>query len=268
MSSHRSKIEGNRRFKFGANWLDFIKSLEKTGVQNALACLKEMLRVDNLSGMSFLDAGSGSGLSSLAARKLGATVHSFDFDPDSVACTIALKNQFCCQDDKWTVESGSLLDADYLNKLGMYDIAYCWGVAHHTGEMWKALENLTPLVANGGKLFVAIYNREDVFSQYWLFIKRYYNKYSFLRWPLLMAHFIYPFLPSLVFRIITGRLSPSRGMSLWHDLVDWVGGYPFEVASVREITEFFYQLGFRLDSIRTTNRSGCNEFVFTKGTHA
>ncbi len=55
-----------------------------------------------------------------------------------------------------------------------------------------------------------------------------------------------------------------RGMSVYHDWIDWIGGYPFEVARPEEIFEFYHSRGFILDNLRTTNRLGCNQFVFLR----
>jgi 2-polyprenyl-6-hydroxyphenyl methylase/3-demethylubiquinone-9 3-methyltransferase len=56
-----------------------------------------------------------------------------------------------------------------------------------------------------------------------------------------------------------------RGMSPWRDVVDWVGGLPFEVAKPEEIFEMFQQRGFSLDRLRTcAGGLGCNEFVFSR----
>ena len=75
-----------------------------------------------------MDVGSGSGLFSLAARGLGATVHSFDYDAGSVACTKVLRERYFAGDSHWTVESGSALDLTYLAGLGRFDVVYSWGV--------------------------------------------------------------------------------------------------------------------------------------------
>ena len=77
----------NDRFRFGENWSRFLRVLDAERISQAEQDLKTMLGVADLDGKSFLDIGSGSGLSSLAARRLGATVRSFDYDPESVACT-------------------------------------------------------------------------------------------------------------------------------------------------------------------------------------
>jgi 2-polyprenyl-3-methyl-5-hydroxy-6-metoxy-1,4-benzoquinol methylase len=68
---------------------------------------------------------------------LGAKVYSFDFDSNSVECTQILKNKYHIENNSWRVDEGSVLDLDYLTKLGKFDIVYSWGVLHHTGKMWK-----------------------------------------------------------------------------------------------------------------------------------
>src|SRR5438270_7636215 len=121
------------RFQFGKNWSRFLEVLDDERIAEAERSLVEMLEVRDLRGRSFLDVGSGSGLFSLAAKRLGATrVHSFDFDPNSVACTSELKRRFFAKDPNWTIEQGSVLDKPYLTSLGTFDIVYSWGVLHHT----------------------------------------------------------------------------------------------------------------------------------------
>jgi 2-polyprenyl-6-hydroxyphenyl methylase/3-demethylubiquinone-9 3-methyltransferase len=144
------------RFQFGANWAQFLRVLNDERIHEAERSLMHSLSVDTLHGTRFLDIGSGSGLFSLAARWLGAQVHSFDYDLQSVACTQELKRRYCPDDPLWRVEQGSVLDTAYLNSLGRFDIVYAWGVLHHTGAMWQALEHVVDLVADGGMLFLSI----------------------------------------------------------------------------------------------------------------
>src|SRR5262249_43336829 len=120
------------------------------------------------------DVGSGSGLFSLAARRLGARVRSFDFDPQSVACTEELKQRYFPGDPQWTISEGSVLDRAFMTSLGTFDAVYAWGVLHHTGALWKALEAATEPVAPGGKLFVAIYNHQRLWTPVHTAIKRTY----------------------------------------------------------------------------------------------
>ncbi len=228
MENIKNEILLQQRFEFGANWKRFLTVLDDDRINLAVTSLKVMLGVNDLVGKSFLDIGSGSGLFSLAARRLGANVLSFDFDPESVACTAELKKRYYFDDNQWTIEEGSALNRDYLNGLGKFDIVYSWGVLHHTGDMWCALNNVVNLVKKSGLLFIAIYNDQDFVSQYWKIIKKIYVKYKLLRWPLLLIHFPYPFFSSWLFRFITGRLQNQRGMDGWYEILDWIGGFPYD----------------------------------------
>src|ERR1044072_7460679 len=156
--SRASEVSRGERFEFGTNWSRFLALLDDERVANAENSLKKMLGLEDLCGKSFLDIGSGSGLFSLAARRLGARVHSFDYDPHSVACTEELKRRYFPDDLNWTVEEGSALSIDYLETLGIFDIVYCWGVLHHTGRMWQAMENILLPTGPATRLFIAIYN--------------------------------------------------------------------------------------------------------------
>ena len=150
MSTHQQEIARGERFEFGANWQRFISQLDERRIAAAEDSLLQRLGLQDLQGRRFVDVGSGSGLFSLAARRLGATVHSFDYDPQSVACTRELKQRYFPADSRWVVESGSVLDADYLKALGQWDIVYSWGVLHHTGDQWRALDHVAQLAADGG----------------------------------------------------------------------------------------------------------------------
>ena len=264
MTQVTSEISEAQRFEFGRNWGNFLRVLDDSRVVNAVESLKAMLRVDDLRDKTFLDIGSGSGLFSLGAKKLGASVHSFDYDPQSVACTRELKKRYFPGSRDWVIEEGSALNADYLHGLGQFDVVYSWGVLHHTGAMWQALENVNQNVKVGGKLFVSLYNHQPFVSRYWTFAKKLYNRYYVLRPVLFLIHFLYPTLPSMVIQSVQGR-KPPRGMSYWYDLVDWLGGYPFEVSTPKQIFDFYHERGYQLDQIKTVGgRHGCNEYVFIK----
>jgi 2-polyprenyl-3-methyl-5-hydroxy-6-metoxy-1,4-benzoquinol methylase len=263
------------RFSFGSNWKSFIdKALTPERCNDALDSLCSFLGVNDLEGQTFLDVGCGSGLFSLAARRLGARVHSFDLDPLSVACTTELKKRYIPEDRKWTIDQGNVLDVDYLNSLGQFDLVYAWGVLHHTGAMWQGLENVIPLVAEGGKLYISIYNDQGDASRRWAALKKFYNQSPrpIQACIVLGVGSLWLIRSSLV-RLIGfqnplpfkewAREKKSRGMSVWHDLVDWVGGYPFEVAKPEEIFDFFRERGFVLTRLKTRGgKSGCNEFLF------
>jgi len=272
-SGHAAEVVRGERFPFGKNWTRFLAVLDDERIDEACKSLRKMLEVDSLAGRSFLDVGSGSGLFSLAAMRLGAArVVSFDYDPASVACTDELKRRYLPADARWTIERGSALDAAYLAGLGQFDVVYSWGVLHHTGQMWQALENVVEPVRPGSQLFIAIYNDEGWISRAWRRIKRFYNS-----GPVGRALVLGVFCP---FYAVQGLLSDvlrlrnplrryaeykrSRGMSRVHDWVDWLGGYPYEVASADELFRFYKQRGFSLQSLLLRRGHGCNELVLQR----
>ena len=276
ISSQAAEVAGGERFEFGENWRRFLQLLDERRISNAEESLRRMLEVDDLTGRTFLDIGSGSGLFSLAARRLGARVCSFDYDPQSVACTYELRRRFFPNDDNWQVLAGSALDETFVSSLGTFDVVYSWGVLHHTGEMWRALANAALVVGTGGKLFVAIYNDTGSQSRRWHSIKRTYNQLPrFLQTPFAVLVSAPQEAKSALAAILRlrpqeylhswTRYDPDRGMSHWRDLIDWVGGYPYEVATPEEIFDFYSDRGFRLTKLRCGGVGlGCNEFVFLR----
>jgi 2-polyprenyl-3-methyl-5-hydroxy-6-metoxy-1,4-benzoquinol methylase len=274
MPDHPPDTRGGGRFSFGRNWRGFVDIVDEARIEAAIESLTGPLRSTDLSGRTFLDAGCGSGLFSLAAHRIGASVRSFDVDPACVAAAAELRRRFAPGCD-WGIEQGSILDERFVHDLGRFDIVYSWGVAHHTGDLWGALHAAAGLVAAGGLLFVSVYNDQGPASRVWWHVKRRYNRAGpLMRRTLLAASAAYldRHLPlRKLGTVMRGELSAparaprARGMSFRHDLVDWVGGYPFEVAKPEQVFEFLRLGGFDLRYLTTcAGGLGCNEYVFQR----
>jgi len=265
-------LDTKERFKFGNNWKQFLKNLNDERINISSSSLLSMLDVENLKGKSFLDVGSGSGLSSLVAKKAGAKVYSYDYDIDSVECTKELKRRYFEKDKDWQIIQGSALDKNLASELGLFDVVYSWGVLHHTGHMYKAFENVDLNVKPKGLLFLAIYNDQRRISRIWLNIKKTYVKVPFLRpFIILMGYMIF-WVPFFIIDFL--KFQPfkrwreyknRRGMSPHHDVVDWMGGYPFEFAKPEGVIHYFINKGYNLRKLKTCGgRLGCVEYVFIK----
>jgi 2-polyprenyl-3-methyl-5-hydroxy-6-metoxy-1,4-benzoquinol methylase len=268
-----TEIKSGQRFGFGANWTRFLTVLDESRISDAENSLRNMLGVQTLQGRRFLDIGCGSGLFSLAARRLGAQVHSFDFDLRSVACAQELQRRYFPSDEMWQVEHGSILDRPFIARLGHFDVVYSWGVLHHTGAMWVAIENAISRVASPrGTLFIAIYNDQGWKSHAWWFVKLIYNRLPRLIRPLFSAA-VSALTHLLVIIKYSIKLKPlvaiapllsdrrDRGMSARYDAVDWIGGFPFEFCRFELLEDYLNTRGFCLTNQRRDGSQGCNELV-------
>ena len=271
--------DASDRFAFGRNWQRFASLVTEERIQASVDSLRTLLRLApgaDLAGKRLLDIGCGSGLSSLAALRLGAEVTAFDYDEDSVGTTRLLLKQFAPTDGSYAVQQGSVLDPGLMATLGLFDLVYSWGVLHHTGDMWRAIDLAAATVAPGGHLALALYNDQGGASRRWAAIKRAYVRGGpALRWTLVFAVGLFFELRSALIRCL--RLENPlpfkdwrerhriRGMAVWHDLVDWVGGYPFEVAKPEEVLDRLMPQGFTLVGLNTcAGGHGCNEFLFRR----
>ena len=271
----RAEVKKKERFEFGKNWAIFLGKLDDERIQRAENSLCEMLGTEDLRGRKFLDIGSGSGLSSLAAKNKGANVTSFDFDESSVWCTSELKRMYHESCDDWTVMQGSVLDRDFLASLGKHDVVYSWGVLHHTGRMWGAIDNSLELVDENGVYFIAIYNDQGFKSHAWWIVKYCYNKLpKFLQKPfayslwvlvkfLLLVKYTLKLKPMVVIRPMF-KYKEARGMSMLSDVPDWYGGFPFEFANYDYLKEYIENNGFRLVNGKEASSLGCHELVFVR----
>jgi 2-polyprenyl-6-hydroxyphenyl methylase/3-demethylubiquinone-9 3-methyltransferase len=268
----------HRQFSFGKNWNDFLRhSLDSDRIEVAIRDTSGFLGLSDLKGLTFMDIGCGSGLFSYVAHSMAAEqITSFDVDPFSVQCCLAMKER-AGNPQTWDVFAGSILDPRTLRRLPSVDIVYSWGVLHHTGDMWTAIRNAAHFVKPGGRFFISIYNRleYDSLTRYrgshgWLKLKRAYNRSGRFGKRSMEAWFAgKDIVASLVsFRNPLRQISQyknKRGMSWWHDIVDWLGGYPYEFASAGQVFEFCHrELGLTLEKLNTTSSIGCNEFLFSR----
>lgn len=230
----------------------------------AAQSLQALLGRTDLGGATVLDVGCGSGIFAIAAHRIGAgRVLGVDINPRSIDAS---------QQNLARLEPGapvtfchmSALDRPAMDALGQFDLVYAWGSLHHTGSLYAAIINTARLVAPGGTLVLAIYNRH-ITSPVWRCIKWLYNHVPGLVQriiALVFAGVIY------VAKLAVTRRNPlekERGMDFWYDVIDWVGGYPYEYASPAEIEAFVQRLGFTLRTLVSAQvPTGCNEFVFER----
>ena len=263
-----------QRFAFGRNWNQYIrKSFTPERVEISKKHLLEFLGLSNLSGRSFIDVGCGSGLHSLAAfQSDAATILSFDYDQDSVRTAEYLRREKAGAPDNWSVKQGSVLDKEYMEALGKYDIVYSWGVLHHTGDQWTAIRNAASVVGDEGLFYIALYSADvhtNPTPEFWLEIKQKYINSSRFQQNRMVLWYIWNFamgrsikrLPSIIKTMLEYKF--SRGMSYITDIRDWLGGWPMEFSHDADVLKFAdEELGF--DLVRIAQGEANTEYLFRK----
>jgi 2-polyprenyl-6-hydroxyphenyl methylase/3-demethylubiquinone-9 3-methyltransferase len=261
-----AEIAAAKRYGFGKNWALFLDVLDASKIEAAIGSLQSMLGIDRLDGKTFLDIGSGSGLFSLAAHRLGAQVTSFDFDPDSVACAEQLRERHGSSGGSWQVLRGSVLDTEFMNRLPVYDVVYSWGVLHHTGQMHRAITLAFDRVAAGGLFFIALY-RKTWLCPLWKVEKRVYVASP--PWIRSVLRDTYQATVGLAHKIKNRNRVLPRGMDAERDVDDWLGGYPYESITPRSFKRLALQHGFAVDKQITKSNGislthGCDQYVLRR----
>lgn len=249
MGSFLIMNDNNMRYGFGKNWASFIdKDFNAARLDLARRHLLGFLKLKEMNGLTFVDIGCGSGLHSLAAFQAGAEkIVSIDYDDESVKTTRHLHEQ-AGSPENWMILNGSVLDIDFMRTLGRFDIVYSWGVLHHTGEMWRAMDNVAGLMKDDGLLYISLYT-SDVFivpsPEFWLNVKRLYNKSGDTVKTMMELAYASVFAPGALFHHLKKVLTKedaevrTRGMAFWTDVRDWLGGWPMEFARISEVKQFY-----------------------------
>jgi SAM-dependent methyltransferase len=258
------------RFGFGKNWAEFIeKNLSDKIVQDSIDHMKGFMRRADLSGMRILDIGCGSGIHSLAMKRLGASeVVAFDYDINSVNTSKKVR-EWSGLRDGWHIEQGSVLDQAYMQSLGKFDLVYSWGVLHHTGSMWEAIANAGIPLREDSEFYIALYSSDnyvDPSPDEWIRIKKKYNYANPVQKKLMELHHLYEYV--IKSERAAGRSwieairnYGTRGMDVFADVKDWLGGYPMEFSGLVE-TRAFCKEKFGLDLVNSLNGEGCTEYLF------
>ncbi len=225
----------------------------------------------NLNGLSILDIGCGSGLHSIAMLDAGATqVDGFDYDANSVKASKFVQAQVG-NPPNWTVEQGSVLDDAYVSNLPLYNMVYSWGVLHHTGEVWHAIQNAASRVKPGGLFYIALYSadlQKNPTPEFWLDVKRKYVASGWFQRRMMDWWYVWRFqmnknllkLPEFLRRM--REYKKNRGMNIFTDIRDWLGGWPMEFVYDKEAIDFVEKRGFTLERIATGEAN--SEFLFVR----
>jgi 2-polyprenyl-3-methyl-5-hydroxy-6-metoxy-1,4-benzoquinol methylase len=265
-----SMLEAEAHFAFGENWRSFVQLLDEKRIQEAVAGMRRLFPAGELQGAHFLDIGCGSGLSSLAAIRLGAAkIDAVDIDSNSVATTTEVLSRFVPA-ECWSATVESVFNLN-TTKRPLYDVVYSWGVLHHTGDMWRAIDVAASMVKPGGQLAIALYMATPACG-FWTREKKFYSRapgivQAAIRMLYKSAWALNTVLHGRNPLAIIRNYHSNRGMDWSHDVHDWLGGFPYESASPEQVQDFLGQRGFRivreflLPPGRGTFGTGCNEFV-------
>ncbi|HEY8572869.1 class I SAM-dependent methyltransferase [Phenylobacterium sp.] len=251
-------LSADNHFAFGENWKSFASTIDRDRIAKSDAGVRKLFDPSDLEGKRVIDIGCGSGLPALSLLRAGAAhVTCIDIDPNSVAATKTTLGRFAPA-DRWSAEVASVFELT-----GEFDVVHSWGVLHHTGDMWRAIDRAKSLVKPGGLLALALYEKSP-FCGMWKVEKAIYSKS-----PALIQKAVAAAYNGLLWTYYkaTGKSppTPERGMDVQHDVHDWLGGYPYESCTLEELRRALpwtlvrhYHNPVKLGFFGT----GCSQYVF------
>ncbi len=267
-------LDADTHFQFGENWSSYAKGLTEEAIEEARKGLLKLVTEDNLQGCRFIDIGCGSGLHALVAQRQGAShVYGVDIDKNSVETSKRVFEQFA-PDSNRIIENVSVFDLQP-DDVGFFDVVYSWGVLHHTGHLDAALRNAARLVASKGMFVFALYRRTAL-DAFWKREKKWYTAASSRTRRVADCIYIFLFRLALLakgkaFSSFLSEYKSRRGMDFYHDVRDWLGGYPYESITPDEVDHLMRELGFRKVRVFAQRSplgglfgSGCDEFVYAR----
>jgi len=270
---NQNLLEVESHFSFGENWAQYAQKIDEKRIEEAEKSLIRLVGRESIEGRTFLDIGCGSGLFSLAAVRLGCRrLLAVDLDPNSVQTTRKTLERYAPSGANWECRRISVFDLDPSN-VGTFDVVYSWGVLHHTGAMYDAIAKASKMVAPNGMLTLALYGKTP-FCGLWRVEKRIYSRAP--KWVQKVMESVYIEVVRLRLALKGESLKKrreeywkQRGMDMYHDTRDWLGGYPYESISPGEAMSYLHKLGF--EPIRSFVSpcigllgTGCDEYSFTK----
>jgi predicted RNA methylase len=265
-------LELESHFSFGENWAEYAQKIDEKRIEEAEKSIVRLVGKEAIEGRTFLDIGCGSGLFSLAAVRLGARqLLAVDLDPQSVETTRRTLSRHV-PGANWDCRQISVFDLDP-STVGTFDVVYSFGVLHHTGAMYDAITKASKLVAPNGMLTLGLYGKTP-FCGMWRVEKRIYSRSP--KWVQKVIAKVYVEVVRLRLALKGESLKKKReqywkqrGMEMANDTHDWLGGYPYESISPKEIMGFMHGLGF--EAVRSfvypcigLLGAGCDEYSFTR----
>jgi len=267
-------------FAFGENWAGYATKVTVAEIAEAERGLLRLLGPAGLASQRFLDLGCGSGLHAAAALRRGAReVVAVDLDPESVRTAQELLGRYAPEGAAYRVLPGDVFDIGP-GSFGVFDIVYSWGVLHHTGNLERALASAAALVGPNGRLVVALYRRTWL-DAFWRVEKRWYAHASEKSQARARSVYVALFRLRMAalgksFTEYVSGYSSNRGMDYFHDLHDWMGGWPYEAIEPAEVAQLMASHGLEPELVparpagKRSGRplgvfgSGCDEYVYRR----